>query len=156
MPQVLGADNRPMASKLTMWGGISLGVGTGLAVWFGNAHSACSSDLGVLAQGLSSSAANTCAGDNFLFYLGVAGIVVGAVLLIAGIVSRSNSVQGLPVYEPHVPTAPSTAPPGWYPDPTGSGSMQWWDGSQWVRQFAPASTQRAQGGPSPGQGQGTQ
>ena len=80
---------------LTVGGSVALGVGTVTAALFGHAHSVCNSGLGVLAQGVSSSAAQTCANDDLVFYLGVGAVVVGAVLLIAGLTSR-NRVTPLP------------------------------------------------------------
>lgn len=39
---------------------------------------------------------------------------------------------------------PKATPPGWYPDPGGSGRMRWWDGAVWCDEYGDPS-------PIPGQ-----
>lgn len=39
-----------------------------------------------------------------------------------------------------------TTPPGWYPDPSGSGRQMYWDGQGWAAPQAPVATKRSSSG----------
>lgn len=43
-----------------------------------------------------------------------------------------------------VPPNASAPGPGWYPDPAGSGRLQWWNGTVWTGQFNPPQGQPPQ------------
>jgi hypothetical protein len=42
-------------------------------------------------------------------------------------------------------TPPSTAPAGWYPDPTASDQLRWWDGTTWQHWQHPVPPPRGRG-----------
>jgi hypothetical protein len=57
--------------------------------------------------------------------LGAVLFVVGIVLLIVGAVRRGR--PQVPAYAAYAAT-----PPGWHPDPWGTGRWRYWDGSRWT------------------------
>src|SRR3954452_12134488 len=47
-----------------------------------------------------------------------------------------------------------TAPPGWYPDPRGSGDLFYWDGARWTGDVHAPETSKPQGVPATFRGLG--
>lgn len=43
----------------------------------------------------------------------------------------------------------SSTPPGWHPDPAGSGRLRWWDGHQWTEHYSGGAAQPSPGGRTP-------
>ena len=56
-----------------------------MAVFESNNHSICSSDIGVIGQGLSPDVAQACNTANFVYYGGIAIALVGAVMVLGAI-----------------------------------------------------------------------
>ena len=47
----------------------------------------------------------------------------------------------------HGQQPPSSAPPGWYPDPWAPGGLRWWSGLDWTAYAAPATFAKTDGWP---------
>jgi hypothetical protein len=43
---------------------------------------------------------------------------------------------------------PTTAPPGWYPDPSGAHAVRWWDGTAWTDHAASPPSSPSPASPS--------
>lgn len=114
----------------------------GLTVESGN-HSACDSTLGSLGQAASQSFQNQCAVDNLIYYLSIAGLVVGVAMVVVGVIMNVRHM-------PPVPPNPSWGPPsyggpppqpgpGWFPSQQHPGFLRWWNGYEWTEHEAPYS-----------------
>lgn len=128
--------------------GIALGaLGIiGLVFESGN-HSECDGTLGALAQAASSSFRGQCDVDNLLYYLSIAGLVIGIAMVIVTIIMKAREMSNSPLH-PGFTSPSSTAPtPGWYPSSRRPGFLQWWDGRQWTEHEVPYSSSGA--GPPP-------
>jgi hypothetical protein len=79
---------RPIPASAWICGLLGAGatlVGAGIAVFESNNHSICSSDIGVLGQGLSPDVAQACNTANLVYYGGIAIAVVGALMVLGAI-----------------------------------------------------------------------
>lgn len=109
---------------LTTAGGLAFAVSS-------DSRSACNSTLGQLAQGFDHQTASGCAAANAVWSIGLIVAIVGAVLLVAGLILRSSRKQ------PYAQGHPTTPPPGWYPQPLSPWGVAWWDGYQWRPEYRP-------------------
>jgi Protein of unknown function (DUF2510) len=102
----------------------------GAVAFFGEntGHDVCSSGLGQLAQGIDQQAAHDCGVDNAVWTLGILALVIGGILMIAGLAMPASRVRAS---ERRVPPG-GPIQPGWYPDPAVPTQLRWWDGHGWT------------------------
>ena len=98
-------------------------------------HSVCSSGQAVSIQQSASGQVSIqqfdCAPVDLIFYLALLLLVVGVAMVIIGIVRHGRTGTSGGFHNAGWQAPGHTAPPGWYPDPTGAKGFQWWDGTRW-------------------------
>lgn len=120
---------------MSIGGGICLGGGILAFLVENNNHDFCKSGLGELGQALSHNVANQCTADNGIWTLGVVAMVIGATLLVGGVVVTTRSQNMRASQGP--PLDPPPQPPGWYADPFEPSQFRWWDGLRWTTRRRP-------------------
>jgi len=104
------------SNSLTLSAAIAV-FGIVLVSWKSSNHGICRSGQELPSQ------QSICTVSETIYYLGIVLIVLGVVLLLVSLVSKSNHQI------PNQPSMPVSAPPGWMAHPTKPGWTIWWDGT---------------------------